>query len=83
MQGELEHCKVKRRYPHTNKQQFVDQLVNIDTIETVHKRMNNELAMAEGNVPATQHEYGDEDRIESGEINAETLGQAISKIKSD
>jgi hypothetical protein len=66
---------VKRGYVHTNKRQFVDQLINIDTVEVVHERMNNELAMAEGTAPATQPEYGDEDGIESSENVAETLGQ--------
>jgi hypothetical protein len=66
---------VKRGFAHTNKRQFVDQLVKIDTIETAHERMNNELSMSEGNAPAMQMEYGDEDGIESGKIDAETLGQ--------
>lgn len=75
MQGELEHRTVKRRYTHTNKRHFVNQLVNIDTIDAVHEQMNNELAMAEGNAPATQPEYRDKDGFESGETVAETLGQ--------
>jgi hypothetical protein len=76
---------VKRHYEHTNKWGFIDQLVNIDTIETVHEQMNDELMTAEcdvmtdGNAPDTQPEYGNEDGITSGKmvdnLVDETLGQ--------
>ncbi len=45
LQGELEHRTIKRHYAQTNKQQFVDQMANKDTLEMVHERMNNELAL--------------------------------------
>jgi hypothetical protein len=61
-----------RHYTHTNKWGFIDQLVHTDTIEAVHKQMNDELAMAEGNAPATQPKYADQDR---GKMVDETLGQ--------
>src|ERR1700681_1397470 len=45
-QGELEHRNIKRRYMHTNKQRYIDQMVNRDVLERVHERMNDEIVTA-------------------------------------
>jgi hypothetical protein len=47
-QGELEHRNVKRRYAQTNKQKYIDQMVNREVLERVHERMNDEMTAAEG-----------------------------------
>lgn len=46
MQGEFEHKVVKRRYAHTNRRNFIPQLVKKDVIENVHERMAEELEQA-------------------------------------
>ena len=43
---------MKRRYAQTNKQHFIDQLVNLDILEAVHERMYVELTNAEGDTTA-------------------------------
>jgi hypothetical protein len=60
IQGELEHRTIKRRYAHTNKHRFVDQMVNRDTLEMVHERMSTELALAEAYTTAAQASDQDE-----------------------
>jgi hypothetical protein len=42
-QGELEHRNTKGRYMHTNKQNYIDQMVNLDMVEKVHERMSDEV----------------------------------------
>ncbi|EIW76332.1 hypothetical protein CONPUDRAFT_15727, partial [Coniophora puteana RWD-64-598 SS2] len=41
--GELEHRIIKRRYTRGNCRNFIDQLVDVDVMETIHERMNDEL----------------------------------------
>ena len=52
-QGELEHRNIKRRYVHTNKHNYIDQMVNIEVLERVHERMNEEL-VATAALPAVE-----------------------------
>ena len=44
--GKLEHRNTKIQYTHTNKQCYIDQMVNRDALENAHKRMNNEIVAA-------------------------------------
>ncbi|KAI0733649.1 hypothetical protein C8Q72DRAFT_881207 [Fomitopsis betulina] len=44
--GEFEHKVVKRRYAHTNRRNFIPQLVKKDVIENVHEHMAEELEQA-------------------------------------
>jgi hypothetical protein len=45
-QGELEHRNTKNRYIHTNKQDYIDQMVNREGVEKVHEKMNDEMVAA-------------------------------------
>jgi hypothetical protein len=39
---------------HTNKQRFIDQMVNRDILEKVHEKMNDEMVVAEANIAAVE-----------------------------
>ncbi|TFY53731.1 hypothetical protein EVG20_g9986 [Dentipellis fragilis] len=78
--GELEHRVVKRRYARSNRRGFVDQFVNMDVLETVHERMNEELEEAEATASATaaielvepgtdEHDEGDGGALTSTELS--------------
>ena len=58
-QGELEHRNTKIRYTHTNKQRYIDQMVNRDALENAHERMNDEVVAS---TAASNSSFEDSDK---------------------
>lgn len=73
-QGELEHRNIKRRYMHTNKQRFIDQMVNRDIVEKVHEKMSNEVDMAEATIASDSEDSGPRSETSSGEMEGSPTG---------